>query len=160
MARGDQALRQWKILTRIMSSSRYGVTQKQLLEAIQELEPGGKGKRTLQRDLQVLESAGFSIDRSGRTEDGEALYKPIKTFQEIPPILPTVKELVALAVARSLLSMYEGTPFKEDLDSFWQKIQPIFKREARESLEDALAMFGTLDRPQLITNNISPWSKN
>ena len=51
MARGDQALRQWKILTTIVSHAKYGVTQKKLLEEIKDLVPRGSGKRTLQRDL-------------------------------------------------------------------------------------------------------------
>ena len=149
MARGDQALRQWKILTTVMSRARYGVTQKQLLDEIEGLVPRGKGKRTLQRDIQVLEQAGFPIDRSERNEDGEVSYKLLPTFHQVPPIMPTVQELIALAVARTHLSVFEGTPFKENLDNFWRKAQAIFPEDAREALEEAQGMYGTLDRPAM-----------
>jgi predicted DNA-binding transcriptional regulator YafY len=149
MARGDQALRQWKILTTIMSRPRYGVTQKKLLDEIEELVPRGKGKRTLQRDLQILDLAGFPIDRSGRTEDGQVLYKFRQISQSIPPIMPTVEELIALAVGRSLLTLFDGTPFKENLDSFWRKAHAIFPKEALEALDAAQTLFGTLDRPAM-----------
>ncbi len=148
MARGDQALRQWKILATILSHSRYGITQEDLLREIQDdLEPRGKGKRTLQRDFNALAQSGFPIDNSGRDGDGKVLYKPAPTFQRLPPIMPNVQELTAFAVARSLLTMYEGTPFKEHIDSLWLKVQPVFAQEARESLEEAMGMFGVLDRP-------------
>jgi proteasome accessory factor B len=147
MARGDQALRQWKILVTIMSHPKNGVTQKQLIDEIEEMVPSGKGKRTLQRDLQVLEYAGFPIDRSERTENGEALYKVLPTHQRIPPIMPTVAELVSLSVSRSLLSMYDGTPFKQNLDSLWEKYQAIFPNNARETLENAQSLYVVLDRP-------------
>jgi predicted DNA-binding transcriptional regulator YafY len=149
VARGDQALRQWKILTTIMSHARYGVTQQQLLDDLRELLPRGKGKRTLQRDIQVLERAGFPIDRTSHAENGQVLYKFLPGFQQIPPIMPTVQELIGLAVAHSLLTMYEGTPFKESLDTFWQKAQAIFPDDARELLADAQSLFDTLDRPAM-----------
>lgn len=147
MPRGDQALRQWKILTTIVSHAKYGVTQKQLLDEIKDLVPRGSGKRTLQRDLQVLDAAGFPIDRAGRNDEGEVVYKLLPTFQRIPPILPTTDELISLAVARSLLTMFDGTPFKENLDSFWKKSQAIFPEDARETLEDAQSLYVVLDRP-------------
>ncbi|HUK56246.1 MAG TPA: hypothetical protein VLY20_06270, partial [Nitrospiria bacterium] len=156
MARGDQALRQWKILTTVMSRARYGVTQKQLLDEIEELVPRGKGKRTLQRDIQVLEQAGFPIDRSERNEDGEVSYKLLPTFHQVPPIMPTVQELIALAVARTHLSVFEGTPFKENLDNFWRKAQAIFPEDAREALEEAQGMYGTLDRPAMNYKQYKP----
>jgi predicted DNA-binding transcriptional regulator YafY len=149
MARGDQALRQWKILTAIMSRPRYGATQKQLLEEIEELTPRGKGKRTLQRDLRVLEQAGFPIDRSGRTNGGGALYKFLPAFQQIPPIMPTVQELIAISIARTHLSVFEGTPFKEDFDSFCKKAQAIFPDEALKELEETQSLYDTLDRPAM-----------
>ncbi len=147
MARGEQVLRQWKILTCIMCAPRYGITQKKLLDAIGDVVSKGTGKRTLQRDLQVLESVGFHLDRSARTEAGEVLYKLDESVLKIPPILATQEELFALGMARSLVSQYEGTPFKENLDSFWQKIQAVFPKASRECLEESMEMFGTIDRP-------------
>ena len=149
MPRGEQALRQWKILTIIMNHSRYGVTQKEILDGISGMVLRGIGKRTFQRDLQILEQSGFPIDRSERNQEGQVLYKLLPTFQHIPPIMPATNELISLAVARSLLTMYNGTPFKEGLDSFWQKAQAIFPAEARKSLEEVQSMFGTLDRPAM-----------
>ncbi|MEW6325258.1 MAG: WYL domain-containing protein [Nitrospirota bacterium] len=147
MARGDQALRQWKILTTVMSHARYGVTQQQLLEELRELLPRGKGKRTLQRDLQVLEQAGFPLDRTARSKSGQILYRFLPGFQHVPPLMPAVPELISLAVARSLLTMYDGTPFKDDLDAFWKKAQAIFPDEARAALEEAQSLYVVLDRP-------------
>lgn len=149
MARGDQALRQWKILTTIMAHPRYGVSQKTLLDEIGELVPRGKGRRTLQRDLLVLEQAGFPLDRSGRTPKGTIQYKLLPGLQQVPPILPTVEELISLIMAQSVLSMFEGTPFKDNLERFIQKVQVIFPEEARKDLEDAQSLFGTLDRPSM-----------
>ncbi len=110
MARGEQVLRQWKILTCIMSAPRYGITQKKLLDSIGDVVTKGTGKRTLQRDLQVLEAVGFPLDRSARTEEGEVLYRLDETILKIPPILATHEELFALGMARALVSPYEGRP--------------------------------------------------
>ena len=156
MARGDQSLRQWKILITIVSHARYGVTRKHLLEEIEPLVPRGKGLRTLQRDLLVLEQAGFPIDRSQRPDTGEVVYKLLPEFQRIPPIAPSADELIALAVARSLLSIFKGTPLERNLDSFWQKAQAIFPADARNELEEAQSMFELLDRPAMEFTRYAP----
>ena len=97
MSRGDQALRQWKILTILMNHAQYGVTQKEILDEIGESAPRGTGRRTFQRDLQVLEQADFPIDRTERNQEGQVLYKLLPTFQLVPPIMPAANELIALS---------------------------------------------------------------
>jgi predicted DNA-binding transcriptional regulator YafY len=114
--RNAEVIRQWTILRAIEQARGAGVTIDDL--ALQ----CGVTTRTIRRDLQALEEAGFPLydDRSrgdGRTRwaiNGQA-------FRAVAAGL-TLSELCALYFSRTLLEALSGTPFRDDLESAFEKL--------------------------------------
>jgi hypothetical protein len=78
--RGSQFVRQWRLL-RTLEGAKRGMTVAHLREAIEETQ----STRTLYRDLEVLQQAGFPLTN----EDGAGdCWKPVKArgpSRSIPP---------------------------------------------------------------------------
>jgi predicted DNA-binding transcriptional regulator YafY len=116
VARNAEVVRQWTILREIERSRSSGVTIDDLATLCDVTT------RTIRRDLQALEEAGFPVydDRShddGRTRwrlNGQALRGLAAGL--------TVSELCALYFSRTLLESLAGTPFRADLESAFDKL--------------------------------------
>jgi len=127
MARGDQLGRQWKIIQTLISA-RQG---KSASELAQELECN---PRTLYRDLEALQVAGFPI----YTEkvDGKALWSLLDTVKHQIPLPFSLTELMALYFGRDMLKVFRGTVFYDSLESLFTKIKTTLPPESIKYLEN------------------------
>ncbi len=112
MPRNNQAVRQL-ILLQKLEGARHGLTLDQLAAA---LEPGASPHpRTLRRDLEAIESAGFPL----LTErvDGHTRWKVLDGARHAPALRFSPTELMALTLSRRLIAPLEGTALHASLQS-------------------------------------------
>lgn len=111
MSRNDQVTRQWHLLRRLESSR--GATLQELADSLPDDFP--KHLRTLRRDLEALEAAGFPLvtERAG----GRTRWKLIDGFHRLPALTFSPTELMALTFSRNLLKPLEGTQIHASLES-------------------------------------------
>jgi proteasome accessory factor B len=95
-------------------SGRAGRTLDQLTAEL------GVTKRTIQRDIAVLEAAGFPVTSEPR--DGAVYWRLLDTTKERAEISFTLAELMALYFSRDLLKVLHGSPMEDALESALQKI--------------------------------------
>jgi predicted DNA-binding transcriptional regulator YafY len=139
--RNSEVIRQWTILRDIERSRSSGVTIDELAVTC------GVTTRTIRRDLQALEEAGFPLfdDRShddGRTRwciNGQA-FKGLSTGL-------TLAELCALYFSRSLLESLSGTPFRDDLESAFEKLAGTLTPHMRQFLDQLPRIIATKPDP-------------
>ena len=112
MARGNQLARQWNLVR--LLSGRVGRTLAQLKAEL------GVGKRTVQRDIAALESAGFPV--ISETHNGTVRWHFMEGFHVEAPVSLTLAEQMALYFSKGLLKPLEGTPIYSSVDSALQKI--------------------------------------
>ena len=112
MPRNDQAIRQLIVLKKL-ESSRQGLTLEQLAEG---LDPSNtRHRRTLRRDLDAIESAGYPL----LTErvDGRTRWKLLDGVRHAPALRLSPTELMALTLSRRLIAPLEGTALHASLQS-------------------------------------------
>jgi len=114
--RGNQVTRQWR-LVRSLSATTRG---KSIPDLQRELEVTS---RTVRRDLEALEQAGFPL--ISETRRGEVLWRFIDGYQPESPVALTTDELMALYFSRRLLEPLHGTPMYEGIKSALQKIGAV-----------------------------------
>ncbi len=128
MARGDQLARQWKIIQALIAS-RLGRSVPELAEMLE------CHTRTVYRDLEALQSAGFPV---ATERDGHrmiwSLLGPSKQILPIPLSLP---ELMALYFGRSLAGVLKGTVFHDALESLFAKIKSLLPPDTLHLLDRA-----------------------
>ena len=100
MARGDQLARQWKIIQTLISS-RMGKSAADLAEGLE------CGWRTVYRDLEALQVAGFPL----YTEkiDGKSMWSVLETAKHSIPIPFNLTELMALYFSRGMMGVLKDT---------------------------------------------------
>ena len=79
-------------------------------------------RRTIYRDLQAIEEAGYPLVKEP-SGDGRMLYKFLTGFSKIPPITFSLSELMTLYLCRGQLGLLQGTPFLDDLDAVFARIR-------------------------------------
>lgn len=97
--------------------ARHGVTLDEMAEET------GVDRRTVHRDLNVIHEAGYPL--ISEWLNGRKAYRFLTRFKDVPPITFTLQELMALSFFRSQLSFLDGTPFREDLDAVFRKINSV-----------------------------------
>ena len=125
MARGDQLARQWKIIQTLITS-KLGKSSAELAEDL-ECHP-----RTLYRDLEALQAAGFPI-YTERVE-GKNLWSLLDTLKHHIPIPFSLTELMALYFGTDMLKAFKGTAFHDSLESLSQKIKATLPPESMKYL--------------------------
>jgi predicted DNA-binding transcriptional regulator YafY len=86
MGRGNQLTRQWSLVQ--LLAGRHGRTLAQLEAEL------GVGKRTVQRDIGVLEAAGFPVVSEAR--NGTIWWHVMEGFHAETPVSLTLNEQMAL----------------------------------------------------------------
>ena len=116
MPRNAEVIRQWTILREIEGARSAGVTIDQLAALC------AVTTRTIRRDLQALEEAGFPIFDDKTRDDGKTRWAINgQAFKTLTAGL-TLAELSALYFSRTLLESLAGTPFRDDLEHAFDKL--------------------------------------
>jgi predicted DNA-binding transcriptional regulator YafY len=136
--RGERLSRHWRII-QLLTKRRAGIRAAELES---EFEASG---RTLYRDLQVLQAAGFPLytEQEGR----ESRWKLLDTFSNNIPIFFSPDELMALEVARGLLQPLTGTIVEKAAKSAFDKIRATLPDGVCEFLDGFRGSFGTAPGP-------------
>jgi predicted DNA-binding transcriptional regulator YafY len=127
MARGDQLARQWKIFQTLVTS-RYGKSVGDLTKDFDCCD------RTVRRDLEALEEAGFPI----YTENvgGKNLWLLIESARNPMPVPFSMPELMALYFGRDALKVLKGTVFYDSLEKLFQKIKATLPPGSKKYLKN------------------------
>ena len=80
----------------------------------------GVGKRTVQRDIAVLEGAGFPITSEAR--NGTVFWHFMEGFRAEAPVSLSLTEQMALYFSKGLFKSLQGSPIYESLESALRKI--------------------------------------
>lgn len=92
--------------------------------SVQELaEETGVDRRTIHRDLGAIHEAGYPLVSDW--QDGVKLYRFLTRFKDVPPISFTLQELMTLSLLRSQLDLLNGTPFLEEMQSVFRKVNSV-----------------------------------
>lgn len=94
-------------------------------------------RRTIYRDLEALNAAGFPLFPSGGDADNAATRWVLeKTTTINKSLVLSTRELVALYLAQGMLIPLKDTPFYEDLQSIFKKIDEKLGSKSREYLSE------------------------
>lgn len=116
MPRNAEVIRQWSVLREVERARGGGVTIDDLAALCQVTT------RTIRRDLQALEEAGFPIYDDRAHDDGRTRWRLNgQAFKGLSAGL-TVAELCALYFSRTLLESLASTPFRDDLAHAFDKL--------------------------------------
>jgi predicted DNA-binding transcriptional regulator YafY len=131
--RGTQLARQWKII-RILETRKRGITGGELAV---ELEVP---LRTVYRDLDAIQEAGFPVytEKVGKN----SYWKLLDTFRKDFPLPLTATELMALHMSRDLLSIFEGTIFRDSIESLFNKVKAVLSPETLRYVDNISGKIG------------------
>jgi len=127
--RNAEVIRQWTILREIERARGAGATIDDLATLC------GVTTRTIRRDLQALEEAGFPLfdDRAG--DDGRTRWQINgQAFKGLAAGL-TLAELCALYFSRTLLESLSGTPFRDEVERAFEKLASALTPHMRQFLD-------------------------
>lgn len=97
--------------------ARHGITVDELAEET------GVERRTVYRDLGAIEEAGYPLVSDW--EGGKKVYRFLTRFKDVPPIIFSLQELMALSLFRSQLDFLKGTCFRNDIESVFHKVNSV-----------------------------------
>ncbi len=141
MPRNAEVIRQWTILREIERARAVGVTIDDLA-ALCDVTT-----RTIRRDLQALEEAGFPLfDDKGRDDGKTRWLVNGQAFKGLSAGL-TVSELCALYFSRTLLESLSGTPFRDDVESAFEKLSSALTPHMRQFLDQLPRVIATKGDP-------------
>jgi predicted DNA-binding transcriptional regulator YafY len=139
--RNAEVIRQWTILREIERARGAGVTIDDLASLC------GVTTRTIRRDLQALESAGFPLFDDKSSDDGRTRWRVNgQAFKGLGAGL-TVSELCALYFSRTLLESLSGTPFRDDVESAFEKLSGVLTPHMRQFLDQLPRVIATKPDP-------------
>lgn len=127
MPRGDQLSRQWHLIQLI--DRPQGVTVE---DAARELDCAA---RTIWRDLEVLQQAGFPLFDEARGDGHRTVWRVDERFKRSLPLKLTLGELAALLMSRELLAPPGVSLLGPGVSSAFDKIQQVLSRDALRLLD-------------------------
>ncbi|MCC9640660.1 WYL domain-containing protein [Rhodopirellula sp. JC740] len=121
MARNEQLIRQHKLL-QLLEDSRFGRTLDELRgDLILDLGLSTLHTRTVRRDLEALQGAGYDIQNE--VLDRGRIYRLGRNHTAVHEIAFSATELIALSIGRELLYPLMGTQYWQGIETFWNKVQ-------------------------------------
>ena len=124
--RNAEVIRQWSILRDLESSRR--VTIDELAQRT------GVTTRTIRRDLEALQSAGFPL--FDEVHDGKKYWTlEQRAFRRLDDTGFTLAEMTALYFSRSLVECLAATPFQRDVRSAFDKLAAALTPGMRQFLD-------------------------
>jgi predicted DNA-binding transcriptional regulator YafY len=147
MPRNAEVIRQWTVLREIERSRSAGVTIDELASQC------GVTTRTIRRDLQALEEAGFPIYDDRTRDDGRTRWIINgQAFKGLSAGL-TLSELCALYFSRSLVESLSGTPFRDDVDRAFEKLTAALTPHMQRFLDQLPRVLSAKSQPQAIADS-------
>lgn len=129
MPRNAEVIRQWTLLREIERARAVGVTIDELASLCDVTT------RTIRRDLQALEEAGFPVYDDRSRDDGRTRWLINgQAFKGLSAGL-TLSELCALYFSRTLLEALSGTPFRDELEGAFDKLGASLTPHMRQFLD-------------------------
>jgi len=139
--RNAEVIRQWTILREIESARGAGATIDDLASLC------GVTTRTIRRDLQALEEAGFPLYDDRSHDDGRTRWNVNgQAFKGLAAGL-TLSELCALYFSRTLLESLSGTPFRTEVESAFDKLSSVLTPHMRQFLDQLPRVLSTKADP-------------
>jgi len=139
--RNAEVIRQWTILRQIEQARASGATIDDLASLC------GVTTRTIRRDLQALEEAGFPLFDDRSQDDGRTRWCINgQAFKGLAAGL-TLSELCALYFSRSLVESLAGTPFRDDVESAFDKLSSALTPHMRQFLDQLPRVIATKPDP-------------
>jgi len=139
--RNAEVIRQWTILREIERARASGVTLDDLAGRC------GVTTRTIRRDLQALEEAGFPIFDDRTRADGRTRWSINgQAFKGLATGL-TLSELCALYFSRTLVQSLAGTPFQDDVERAFAKLASALTPHMRQFLDQLPHLIATKAEP-------------
>jgi len=133
--RNAEVIRQWKILKRI-EAGRYTTSADLAAEH-------GVTERTIRRDIEALQEAGFPL--YDERNDGRKIWRLVDGYKQRLNQTFTLSELSALYFGKNMISILEGAPFAQELESAFVKIQEALPVKSLPYLQRIQELF--LARP-------------
>src|SRR5213083_2341797 len=141
MPRNTEVIRQWTILREIENARAAGVTIDELASLCDVTT------RTIRRDLQALEEAGFPLYDDRSNDDGKTRWRVNgQAFKGLSAGL-TVSELCALYFSRTLVESLSGTPFRDDVERAFEKLVSGLTPHMRNFLDQLPRVISTKADP-------------
>jgi predicted DNA-binding transcriptional regulator YafY len=141
--RNAEVIRQWTILRAIERARAAGVTIDDLASEC------GVTTRTIRRDLQALEEAGFPVYDDKSRDDGKTRWiLNGQAFKGLAAGL-TLSELCALYFSRSLVESLAGTPFKDDVESAFEKLTAALTPHMQRFLDQLPRVLSAKTQPHM-----------
>ena len=137
--RNAEVIRQWHILREI-EARRTGVTIHDLARR------SNVTTRTIRRDLQALQEAGFAVYDEGEENETKRWRLDAQPFRTVQEGL-SVADVAALYLSRSVVEALSGWPLADELRSVFAKIEAALNPRMREFLS-------TL--PQVVSTKAGP----
>ena len=132
--RNAQVARFYKILT-LLEGAPQGLDVNEILGRLQ-----GWGvevtERTVYRDLDGLKEAGFPLEVKGTSTDGAKRWTLDRTTRLTEYLVLNAREVLALFLARNFLAPLKDTPFYQDLEGTFSKIESKIGPKMREYLDE------------------------
>lgn len=120
MARGDQLSRQWRIIQTLISA-KQGKSASDLAETLE------CHSRTIYRDLEALQAAGFPL--YNQKQDNKTLWSILETGSQQMPIPLSLTELMALYFSRNMLNVLKGSAIHDSLTSLFEKVKATLPQQ-------------------------------
>ncbi len=124
--RNAEVIRQWQILKDI-ESARTGITIHDLAAR------AGVSTRTIRRDLQALQEAGFAVYDEGGEHDTKRWKLDAQPFRSVQAGL-SVADVAALYLSRSIVEALSAWPLADELRTALAKIEGALNPRMREFL--------------------------
>ena len=139
MARNNQVSRIYRILN-ILEGAPQGLTAGDLHGRL-----SSRGfeydKRTVYRDLEAIKKAGFPLDIKGEDENGGKRWALDKVSKVSSQLVFDLKELFGFFLAKSLMTILDEAPFKQDLGTAFQKIEEKLSDKKKSFLSELSECF-------------------
>jgi predicted DNA-binding transcriptional regulator YafY len=124
--RNAEVIRQWQIL-REVESRRTGVTIHELAALVNVTT------RTIRRDLQALQEAGFAVFDEGEENETKRWRLDTQPFRAVQEGL-SVADVAALYLSRSVVESLSGWPLADELGAAFVKLERALNPRMREFL--------------------------
>src|SRR5580765_6371362 len=138
--RNAEVIRQWQIL-REVESSRTGVTIHELASRVKV------STRTIRRDLQALQEAGFAVYDEGEENETKRWKLEAQPFRSVQEGL-SVTDVAALYLSRSVVLSIGGWPLAAELTAAFEKIERALNPRLREFLSTLPQVLSTKAGPR------------